>query len=337
MRTFDFGRLKRRVESWTTKPGVSKPEKESSFKQHTEGSAALTYEVVLGGGGIKGFGHIGLLKALEERKVPVHHVTGISIGSLIAALYVNGYSCSDISDILFEELHFVLPEPAPGAKPMWFGGSLSLSSSISAYNDMLQPYTKFWNLEKVLRKMVDKYGARPRENLRIVASNLFNGRPVVFEGTDYDLVSALAASCAFPLVMKPVVLEKRSCDLTARFKKLQLQKRILIDGGIHHPHPGHFCKGPAIVSKLGFARKMPADKLTPAEYMCHLLEVMGSRVLDRYYRDPAEHIVVPVGMPDVAILSFALPRSKCDEMLAYGYCQAHAYLDAAKDDGQSVA
>jgi hypothetical protein len=287
-----------------------------------------SFEVVLGGGGIKGFGLIGLLQALEEREVPVHYMTGISIGSIVATLYTNGFSPEEVKEIIFTELHTVLPDPGSEGKPLWKGGYRTVTSEI------LGPYVKLWNLEKHLRNLVEKYHCKPQKNLRIVASNLFNGRPVVFEGTDYNLVGALAASCAFPLVMKPIVLEKQSCELTRRFKRLQLQHSLLIDGGIHHPHPGHFCKGPAIIAKLGFARKMPAERLTPAEYMCHLLEVMGSRVLETTYPDPAEHIVVPVGMSDVAILSFALPKSKCEEMATYGYNQTQAYLDAAEADGK---
>jgi hypothetical protein len=286
-----------------------------------------TYEVVLGGGGIKGFGHVGLLKALEEREVPVNYITGISIGSIMATLYVNGYTPDQIKDIIFDELHMVLPDPAD-SKPLWKGGYPS---------EILGPYLKLWNLEKHLQTLVVKYKLKPHKNLRLVASNLFNNRPVIFEGTDYNLTGALAASCAFPIVMKPIVLEKQSCELTRHFKRLQLQHNLLIDGGIHHPHPGHFCKGPAIISKLGFARKMPSEKLTPAEYACHLLEVMGSRVLERTYRDPAEHIVVPTGMSDVAILSFALPKFKCEEMVTYGYDQANAYLDASMNAGKFVA
>jgi Patatin-like phospholipase len=289
-----------------------------------------SYEVVLGGGGIKGFGLIGMLQALEERQVPVDYITGISIGSIVATLYVNGFSPEQVKDIIFEELHTVLPDQVADGKLSWKGSYRAVTSEI------LGPYVKLWNLEKHLRNLVSKYDCKPHKNLRILASNLFNGRPVVFEGTDYNLVGALAASCAFPIVMKPIVLEKQSCELTRRFKRLQLQHSLLIDGGIHHPNPGHFCKGPAIIGKLGFARKMPAEKLTPAEYMCHLLEVMASRVLEITYPDPAEHIVVPVGMPDVAILSFALPKSKCEEMVTYGYEQTQEYLTAAQPDAKTV-
>lgn len=49
-----------------------------------------TVGVALGSGGAKGFAHIGVLKALEEANVPVHVVSGSSMGSLIGAFYATG-------------------------------------------------------------------------------------------------------------------------------------------------------------------------------------------------------------------------------------------------------
>ena len=241
------------------------------------------FEVVLGGGGIKGFGHIGLLKALEEKKIHVEHFTGISIGSIISTLYVNGMTPDQISDLLCSELNIVV-KTAGLADLSW-----DIRSWATVSTSFLSPYSTLWNFEKILRTLVKKYDLKPKPNLRIVASNLLDRQPVIFEGTDYDLPRALAASCAFPLVIKPVVLEttfdkktqNKIIDLAKHFKLFN-ERKILIDGGIHHPHPGHFCKGPAIISKLGFATKLPAEKLVPAEYMCPMLELIGSSVLDSH-------------------------------------------------------
>jgi len=43
--------------------------------------------VVLGGGGARGFAHVGVLKALEEAGIPVDLVGGTSMGAFISALY----------------------------------------------------------------------------------------------------------------------------------------------------------------------------------------------------------------------------------------------------------
>ena len=43
--------------------------------------------LVLSGGTARGLAHIGVLKVLEEEKVPVEYVTGTSMGSIIGGLY----------------------------------------------------------------------------------------------------------------------------------------------------------------------------------------------------------------------------------------------------------
>lgn len=49
----------------------------------TEPKVAL----VLGGGSAKGFAHVGVLRALEKEKIPIHMIIGTSVGSLIGGLY----------------------------------------------------------------------------------------------------------------------------------------------------------------------------------------------------------------------------------------------------------
>lgn len=56
--------------------------------------------LVLSGGTARGLAHIGVLKVLEEEKVPVEYVTGTSMGSIIGGLYSIGYTPDEI-----EKLH----------------------------------------------------------------------------------------------------------------------------------------------------------------------------------------------------------------------------------------
>ena len=53
--------------------------------------------LVLGGGGLKGFAHIGVLRALAERGIDPVVVAGTSIGSLVAAAYVAGVSLDEMT------------------------------------------------------------------------------------------------------------------------------------------------------------------------------------------------------------------------------------------------
>lgn len=56
--------------------------------------------LVLGGGGLRGFFHIGVLKALEEKNIPIAHICGVSIGSVIGCLYASQKKIIEIEDFL---------------------------------------------------------------------------------------------------------------------------------------------------------------------------------------------------------------------------------------------
>jgi len=45
--------------------------------------------LVLGGGSAKGFAHVGVIRILEQEKIPIHMIVGTSVGSLIGAIYAS--------------------------------------------------------------------------------------------------------------------------------------------------------------------------------------------------------------------------------------------------------
>ena len=52
--------------------------------------------LVLSGGGAKGAAHLGVLKVLEEMRIPVDMVLGTSMGSYVAGMYAMGYSADEV-------------------------------------------------------------------------------------------------------------------------------------------------------------------------------------------------------------------------------------------------
>jgi NTE family protein len=56
--------------------------------------------LVLSGGGARGFAHIGVLRVLEELRVPVDVVTGTSMGSIIGGLYATGYTSEQLNEVI---------------------------------------------------------------------------------------------------------------------------------------------------------------------------------------------------------------------------------------------
>jgi NTE family protein len=56
--------------------------------------------LVLGGGGAKGAAHIGVLKVLEEQKIPIDYIAGTSMGAIVAALYASGLSAGELEKVI---------------------------------------------------------------------------------------------------------------------------------------------------------------------------------------------------------------------------------------------
>ena len=56
--------------------------------------------LVLGGGGALGLSHIGVLRALEEQRIPIDCIAGTSMGSIIAGFYASGMSPDEMQAFL---------------------------------------------------------------------------------------------------------------------------------------------------------------------------------------------------------------------------------------------
>ncbi|WP_199065537.1 patatin-like phospholipase family protein, partial [Chitinimonas sp. BJB300] len=52
--------------------------------------------LVLGGGGARGLAHIGVLKVLEEARIPVDCVVGTSMGALVGGFYASGKRADEV-------------------------------------------------------------------------------------------------------------------------------------------------------------------------------------------------------------------------------------------------
>jgi Patatin-like phospholipase/Phage integrase family len=59
----------------------------------------LKLGLALGGGFARGILHIGVLKALEDAKIPVDFVAGTSVGALVGAFYCAGIPACELEEI----------------------------------------------------------------------------------------------------------------------------------------------------------------------------------------------------------------------------------------------
>ncbi len=189
--------------------------------------------VVLSGGGARGMAHIGVLKALEEHKIPVHYITGTSAGSLVGAFYAAGFSPDEMAQIalqnpkqwfstglsITEQNYFVKSRDIT-----FFSLPINFKKSVSVFPDyFISDFKINFGLNRYLALPSLSAGMNFDSLFvpyRAVAADIFAEKAVVLgEGS---LPFAVRASISVPLFFFPVSNDKYS---------------FLMDGGIYDNFP----------------------------------------------------------------------------------------------------
>lgn len=182
--------------------------------------------LVLGGGGALGFAHVGVLKVLEESRVPIDYIGGTSMGSIIAGLYASGLSPDEIEQFLMGlDWWDVLNDKTPRSQlefrqkeddGRYFGLDVGVKRTGLAMSAGMASGQKFNNLLEVLTLRVagvTNFNELPIP-FRAVATDVEKGEMVVM--TDGRVATAMRASMAVPGAFTPVLRDGR----------------MLVDGGI---------------------------------------------------------------------------------------------------------
>jgi NTE family protein len=153
--------------------------------------------LVLGGGAARGFAHVGVIRALEQEKIPIDMIVGTSVGSLIGAIYAN-----DVNSFELEWTAFTL-----GKDDLFDYGIFSAITGMGlAKGDKLEEFVR------------TKISTANIEDLKLpfaaVATDLNRGTRVVLDKG--SVARAVRASSAIPGVFNPV----------------EFQGRLLVDGGL---------------------------------------------------------------------------------------------------------
>jgi len=169
--------------------------------------------LALSGGGARGAAHIGVLKVLEQYRVPIDCIAGTSMGSLVGAAYATGMTVAEMDEItgaITTELLFKENPPRE---------ELSMERKADDYTLLFGPEIglvdkKFKfpkgvvtgvQLETVLRKLSKVKGYQRFDNLaipfRAVATDLVTGKAVVFK--EGELANVMRASMSVPGAVAP--------------------------------------------------------------------------------------------------------------------------------------
>lgn len=188
--------------------------------------------LVLAGGGAKGAAHIGVLKALEELRVPVDIITGTSMGAYVGGLYATGMSASEIESFI-ETVDW-----NSGYRDRVDRSQRKVQDK--EYEDRYQLTTDLglgWGEIKSKRGIVQGQGM-----LKLLRETTGNLPP--FES--FDQLAIQYRSVATDIIeLEPVVLDKgylvdammASMSVPGALPPYELNGRMLVDGGVTNNMP----------------------------------------------------------------------------------------------------
>ncbi|WP_050615740.1 patatin-like phospholipase family protein [Bacillus testis] len=283
---------------------------------------------VFSGGGMKAYGLIGAYQVFEEKGLELRNAAGTSAGSIIAALALAGYSGKEM-----EELFLPLD-----------GGRL-LDERFGTNNPLLKWLLLYWRLGLYKGDALEAWIARllaakgiitfadlPGGSLRIVASDITNGKIVVLpdelenygiQGQVYPVAKAVRISCSIPYFFEPV-------NIGTKRKPI-----FLVDGGVLSNFPMWlFDRGdkkpirPVIGVRLnGNKEEIPPREIKNAVSMFRsLFEAMKDAHDNRYISRKHEKNIIFISSDHIPSTEFDLPLEDRLKLVELGRYSAESFL-----------
>jgi len=201
--------------------------------------------LALGGGGARGFAHIGVLRVLEQEKIPIDVVVGTSVGSLIGALY-----CDQGRVLDAEYLALTVEE-----EDLFDYRAFSLFSGGLVKGERLEKFLRA-NLKHASIEAMKVPFAAVAVDLELGTTAVFRSGPVA---------PAVHASCSIPGVFTPT----------------RIGDRLYVDGGVTNPVPVSVARdlGGEVVIALSIpppTRKPPSKN--PIAIAYHSISIMTAEL-----------------------------------------------------------
>jgi len=246
--------------------------------------------LVLGGGAVRGFAHVGVIRVLEREKIPIDFIVGTSVGSLVAAIYADKKNSFEL-----EWIAFALEE-----------------RDLFDYT-FISPTQGFVRGDRLEDFIVKKLSAKEIQQLKMpfaaVATDIQEGEVVVLQSG--SLARAVRASSAIPGMFIPV----------------RHQGKLLVDGGVLNNVPVDVARkmGAEVVIAVDLdGGKKSATVGNIFDTLAQTLYFMAAENAEAKLK--LADIVVRPKVSDVALLDF----SRKKELLTLGMEAAEAALPAIR-------
>lgn len=280
--------------------------------------------LALSGGGARGIAHLGVIQRLEEAGIPPDGIAGTSVGGLIGALYCGGLEVSEIRSLLSRVNWASLLLDEPERRSLLLARkeehsrhllTIRLGQSLTpVVPGAIAPGQKLY---RQLLQLTLAAPFHPQTNwddlpvpLRITATDLKSGKPLVFDGGDPAL--AIRSSMSLPLLFEPVDLDT-----------LQL-----IDGGISENIPVMTAR--RMGGDVTLAVNVTASLQKPdAPWQAWQIVDQVTTILEKQANVESLRAASLIITPDVDDYP-AVPTGSIDSLIAVGATAAEGVIDSLR-------
>lgn len=261
--------------------------------------------LVLSGGGVRGFAHAGVIKALEKNGIPIDIITGASAGALIGGIYASGTSIETI----FNNMHNLNNKRNFGRyilEPTFDGG-----------------FVKGNRLSKLIEKLLEKKKIQDFPiKFGCTTVDLLTGK--VFNFLEGDAKTAIRSSVSVPTLLKPV----------------KYRDMLLVDGGLKENIPIKLAKKMGakvvIVSDVAGMEVVKKEKMSPFRVAIISILIMQNKLEKISLKENPDAILIkPEIDKKISILGFGNPKNT-DLLIKSGEKATKAKISEIKDKISSL-
>ena len=278
--------------------------------------------IALSGGGALGIAHVGVLRYLEEHRVPIDLIAGTSMGGLLGGLYATGHDASSLEHIVktadWDDLLRSTPryeDRSVSEKLEWnritgvFSIPLRTGLALPGGINSAEPLVRLLSGETAAYWDVNNFDDLPIP-FRSVATDLRLGKAVPLG--DGRLPEALRATMAIPGIFTPI----------------ELNNQLLADGGLVNNLPTDVAKDMGADVVIGVALRLPVPEARELETLTGVLrQTMNIAVLENEKQNLSlANIPIIVQLANRSLMDFRNATALIDA----GY-QAAAAQQAALD------
>ncbi len=286
--------------------------------------AGQSVGLVLSGGGSKGLAHIGVIRALEQNRIPIDYIAGTSMGAIVGSLYAMGYTTDEMvaivssddfkywmTGVLSEDDKYYFKEEYPEPELLNIGIDLkdTIPKTVLPLSVIRSELMDFAFMEIFSR--ASAAASYNFDNLFVpflcIGADISNRKEVVFRSG--DLAQAVRASMTVPFVFRPIVMDGN----------------IMYDGGIYNNFPSTRMKevfNPDVI----IGSKAARGNTPPAEYDI-MMQIENMVMKSSDYQIPCEKkILIDMDFGSQSLLAF----EKMDEFVEIGYQTTLLKMDSIR-------